>query len=154
MMDHMDNILDSDARALINTVNTVGVMGAGLALQIKRLYPGVYELYRIDCKRGLVQTGQMHVVPIIGNRYIINFPTKRHWKNTSQLTWIEDGLVDLRRVIADFDIESIAIPPLGCGLGGLNWDDVRPLIEHALAGSGVDVEMYQPNPLPLLRFRA
>lgn len=130
------NLLASDAEALVNTVNTVGVMGKGIALQFKNAYPGNFKSYAAACKRGEVAPGKMFVFEtgVLGAsaRFIINFPTKRHWKDRSRLEDIEAGLVDLVRVIREHDIQSIAIPPLGCGNGGLRWEDVEPLIHRAL----------------------
>jgi O-acetyl-ADP-ribose deacetylase (regulator of RNase III) len=141
------NILSSDAQALVNTVNTVGVMGKGLALAFKNHYPDMYDSYRYRCRTGSVQIGKMDV-HITDGKFIINFPTKEHWRNPTQIEWVEDGLIDLRQTIIELKIESIAIPPLGCGLGGLDWLDVFPLILSSLAGANVDLEIYQPNPLP------
>ena len=128
------NLLTADVDALVNTVNTVGVMGKGIALQFKRAYPANYQAYRAACERGEVRLGRMFVVDsgVLGpRRYVVNFPTKQHWRSASRLPDIAAGLDDLVRVIADLGITSIAIPPLGCGNGGLDWADVRPLIEQA-----------------------
>src|SRR4051812_40935349 len=112
------NLLDADADALVNTVNTVGVMGRGIALQFKKAYPQVYEAYRRACDAGEITPGKMHVVQtgqLEGPRLIINFPTKRHWRGKSKLPDIESGLHDLARVLAEWEVESVAVPPLGCG---------------------------------------
>jgi O-acetyl-ADP-ribose deacetylase (regulator of RNase III) len=125
------NLLQSDVEALVNTVNTVGAMGKGIALQFKQAYPANFEAYRKAVTRGEVQPGRMFVFEtglMMNPKVIINFPTKRHWRGGSRIADIEAGLEDLARVIEARGIRSIAIPPLGCGNGGLNWDDVRPLI--------------------------
>ena len=117
------NLLSADAEALINTVNTEGVMGKGIALQFKKAYPAMYDAYRKAAKAGKVRLGHMHVWPtgqMTGPKYIINFPTKGHWKSSSKLKDIESGLADLIAVIGRLGIESIAVPPLGCGNGGLD----------------------------------
>ncbi|MGH9198835.1 MAG: type II toxin-antitoxin system antitoxin DNA ADP-ribosyl glycohydrolase DarG, partial [Acidimicrobiia bacterium] len=140
------DLLKADADALVNTVNTVGVMGKGVALQFRQAFPRNYEAYRRACERGSVEIGRMFVFDagqLVRPRYIVNFPTKKHWKSKSRLEDIEAGLVDLVRVIEELDIKSIAVPPLGAGSGGLNWSDVRPRIEEALGGlSDVDVLLY------------
>ena len=149
------NLLEADVEALVNSVNTVGVMGKGVALQFRQAYPHNYAVYLQACKRHEVKPGQMLVVPA-GTlatpppRYIINFPTKRHWRQRSRLSDIKLGLVDLVEVIKRLGIKSIALPPLGCGNGGLRWDDVHPAIEEALAPLAPDVEvlLYQPLGAP------
>jgi O-acetyl-ADP-ribose deacetylase (regulator of RNase III) len=126
------NLLTADTDALVNTVNTVGVMGKGIALQFKRAYPENFRLYQAACKRGEVRPGRMFVVDrgIIGpRRYIINCPTKEHWRNPSRIEDIRAGLADLVEVVSRNGIGSIAIPALGCGSGGLDWAEIRPLIE-------------------------
>lgn len=146
------NILEADVDTLVNTVNTVGVMGKGIALQFKQAFPRNYELYRRACERGEVVPGRMFVVVtdrLSNPRLIINFPTKRHWKGKSRLEDIETGLVDLVEVIRRESIRAIAIPPLGCGSGGLDWDDVRPRILDALAAvPEVKVLLYTPEGAP------
>lgn len=146
------NLLEADVDALVNTVNTVGVMGKGIALQFKRAFPENYAAYRTACERGQVIMGRMHtheVGQISGPRFIVNFPTKRHWKNPSNIDDIRLGLADLRNVITELGIKSIAVPPLGCGNGGLDWNDVRPLITAAIGNlSSVDVHLYAPDGAP------
>jgi len=130
------DILSEDAEALVNTVNCVGIMGRGIALQFRRAFSENYEAYRQACQRHEVQPGRMFVYDLnrLHNpRWIINFPTKRHWRDRSRIEDIESGLQDLVKAVQDRRIKSIAIPPLGCGLGGLIWGDVRPLIERALS---------------------
>ncbi|HPY59334.1 MAG TPA: macro domain-containing protein [Methanospirillum sp.] len=128
------NLLKADVDALVNTVNTVGVMGKGVALEFKLAFPDMYRQYKKACKNGEVNPGKMYLYHVNGltkPSLIINFPTKRHWKEKSRLSDIEDGLKDLVRVVKELKIKSIALPPLGCGLGGLNWKDVYPRIESA-----------------------
>ncbi len=129
------DILSADAEALVNSVNCVGIMGRGIALQIRKAFPENYNAYRAACKRHEVEPGRMFVFEtrqLAGVRYIINFPTKRHWRGRSRLADIEIGLRALVDEIRRRRIQSIAIPPLGSGLGGLDWRDVRPRIVQAL----------------------
>lgn len=146
------NILDADVEALINTVNTVGVMGKGIALQFKQAFPDNYRAYKIACDQGRVQVGKMFVFDLgkLDNpRYVINFPTKRHWRSKSRLEDIDQGLGDLVKIIHKYEITSIAIPALGCGNGGLSWESVRPMIVDALSGlKGVAVYLYPPAGAP------
>lgn len=146
------NLLEADAEALVNTVNTVGVMGKGIALQFRQAYPDNYTVYRAACKRGEVQLGTMFVVPtnrLTNPRYIINFPTKQHWKSRSRLEEIEAGLRDLVAVVVVRHMRSLAVPALGCQNGGLDWEDVRPRIEAAFAAlPDVHVLLYAPGGAP------
>jgi O-acetyl-ADP-ribose deacetylase (regulator of RNase III) len=146
------NLLEAATDALVNTVNTVGVMGKGIALQFKQAFPDNFKAYEAACRRGEVQTGRMFVHEsraLTGPRFIVNFPTKRHWKGRSRIEDIEAGLEDLAATIHRHGIRSIAVPPLGCGLGGLSWDEVRPRILKALGGiEGVDVYLYAPGGAP------
>src|SRR5689334_11633625 len=143
------NLLDPDVDAVVNTVNTVGVMGKGIALMFKEKFPENYNAYAAACKRGEVRIGRMFVAAsseLSGPRWLINFPTKKHWRHPSKLEWVIDGLKDLREVIADRGIRSVAVPPLGSGNGGLDWSEVRPEIEKALGDlAGVDVVVYEPT---------
>ncbi len=127
------NLLEAQVDALVNTVNTEGVMGKGIALQFKKAFPASYDVYRKECDAGRVQTGKVLVVHLgtLVPRYIIHFPTKKHWRNPSRLDYVKQGLVDLVEQVRALGIRSIAIPPLGCGNGGLAWPDVRVLIEAA-----------------------
>jgi O-acetyl-ADP-ribose deacetylase (regulator of RNase III) len=143
------DILESPAEALVNTVNCVGVMGRGIALQFKNRYPGNYKEYAQACKLNEVRPGRMfvtHTNQLQGPRYIINFPTKRHWRGKSRLEDIDAGLADLVRVVADLKITSIAIPPLGCGLGGLSWTLVKAHIQKAFEDL-VHVKVYLFEPI-------
>jgi len=146
------NLLEAPADALVNTVNTAGIMGKGLALQFKQAYPGNFRAYESACRRGEVHLGKMFTYEtgqLDGPRFVINFPTKGHWRSRSKLGDIRAGLDDLCDVIRERRIGSIAIPPLGCGNGGLDWRDVRPLIVAALAGlAGVRVMVYPPQDAP------
>lgn len=148
------NLLQAEAQALVNTVNTVGVMGKGIALQFKRAFPENYKAYRKACEQGEVQLGKMFVwnagsLLDTEPNFIVNFPTKKHWRSRSRITDIEEGLDDLVRVINELNIKSVAVPPLGCGQGGLEWSDVKPLIEKAL-GRLYDVEvlLFPPGESP------
>lgn len=143
------DILLADAEALVNTVNCVGVMGRGLAVQFKNAYPGNFKAYKAACDRQDVQPGRMFVFStgqLANPKYIINFPTKRHWREPSRIEDIESGLVDLVAVISRHGIQSIAVPPLGSGLGGLHWESVRQRIEGALRPlPQVEVLVYKPK---------
>jgi O-acetyl-ADP-ribose deacetylase (regulator of RNase III) len=146
------NLLEANVEALVNTVNTAGVMGKGLALQFKKAFPENNRAYEAACKAEEVRIGKMFVFDaggIVLPRYIINFPTKRHWRSASKLEYIEAGLKDLLHVVSDRQIRSIAIPPLGAGLGGLDWNKVRPLIERAFAAlHGVETLVFEPKGAP------
>lgn len=146
------DILKHESEALVNTVNCVGVMGRGIALQFRRAFEDNYDAYRKAAKAGEIQPGRMFLFErstLEQPRWIINFPTKRHWKGKSRIEDIETGLVDLIRVIREKRIRSIAIPALGCGLGGLDWADVRPMIEHALSAvPDVDAFLFEPRHAP------
>jgi O-acetyl-ADP-ribose deacetylase (regulator of RNase III) len=146
------NLLTAKTEALVNTVNTVGVMGKGIALMFKENFPENFKIYQAACKRREVQIGHMLVTErqdMYGPpKWIINFPTKQHWRSPSQIEWIEEGLDDLVQVIRENKIKSVAIPPLGSGNGGLNWQDVRPKIEAALSPlSDVEIIVYEPTPM-------
>lgn len=146
------DILQAETEAIINTVNCVGVMGRGIALQFKNAYPDNFKAYVVACKAEQVIPGKMFVFEtgqLTGPRYIINFPTKRHWKGKSRLEDIIAGLDDLVAVIRRNGIRSIAIPPLGSGLGGLDWQDVKPLIESAVQPlEEVQIVIYDPKGAP------
>lgn len=144
------NLLTAEVDALVNPVNTVGVMGKGLALQFKKAFPDCFTAYEAACRRGEVMVGHMHVVErLVAPRYIINFPTKKHWRQPSKLDYVREGLVDLVEQVQALKIESIAIPPLGCGNGGLAWDAVEPLILDALAPmQDVRVLLFGPEGTP------
>ena len=157
------DILESSAEALVNTVNCVGVMGRGIALQFKQAFPDNFREYAAACRRGEVKPGRMVVFETgraNGPRYIFNFPTKRHWRGKSRIEDIEAGLNALVAEVQARGIRSIAIPPLGSGLGGLDWSTVRPKIERAFAGlPEVEVFLFDPvsstsdirNPQPTMK---
>ncbi len=129
---HGENILEAQTQALVNPVNCVGVMGAGLALQFKKAFPAMFSNYKRVCKSGSMQPGTIHPVRIQTNLWplwIVNFPTKNDWRNPSRLEYIWEGLTSLEEFIEILKIQSISIPPLGCGLGGLPWKLVLPLIK-------------------------
>lgn len=142
------NLLSSDAKALVNTVNTVGVMGKGIALQFKNRYPHNYTVYKEACKKGTFTVGQVLVVEdgdLMNRKLIVNFPTKAHWKGNSTYEYVRSGLKALREAIVSYNIDSIAIPPLGCGNGGLDWSIVKPMIVQELNDLDVDIRIYEPN---------
>jgi O-acetyl-ADP-ribose deacetylase (regulator of RNase III) len=143
------NLLDAPAEAIVNTVNTVGVMGKGIALMFKEAFPDNFERYDLACKQKRVQIGHMFATENLsfeGPRWIINFPTKKHWRHPSKLEWIEQGLGDLKAFVQKHSIKSVALPPLGCGNGGLEWQEVKPLIERELAGlDDVQIWVYEPT---------
>lgn len=146
------DILAEDAEALVNTVNCVGIMGRGIALQFKNAFPENFTAYAAACKREEVQPGRMFVYEtgqLTNPRYIINFPTKRHWRGKSRLEDIDAGLQALAQEIRNRHIHSIAIPPLGSGLGGLDWGQVRPRIEEALRGlNDLQIIIFEPQGAP------
>lgn len=146
------DILAADAEALVNTVNCVGIMGRGIALQFKNEFPANFESYAAACSRDEVQPGRMFVFEtrrLTNPKYIINFPTKRHWKGKSRIEDIDAGLHALTHEIRARGIKSIAIPPLGSGLGGLSWADVRPRIVAALRDlENVEVTIFEPSTAP------
>lgn len=143
------NLLEADVDAVVNTVNTVGVMGKGIALMFRERYAQIFKEYASACKAGEVQVGRMLTTAtheLSGPQWVIHFPTKKHWRQPSRIEWIEEGLVDLVRVIREKGIRSIALPPLGCGNGGLDWQAVRERIETTLAGlEGVETIVYEPT---------
>jgi O-acetyl-ADP-ribose deacetylase (regulator of RNase III) len=146
------DILTADAEALVNTVNCVGIMGRGIALQFKNAFPANFRAYAAACMRNEVQPSRMFVFAtgtMTNPKFIINFPTKRHWKGKSRIEDIETGLSALVAEIQERRIKSVAIPPLGSGLGGLHWPDVRRRIQNALEGlDDVQVIVYEPNGAP------
>ena len=143
------NILESDAQALVNTVNTVGVMGKGIALQFKKAFPNNFRVYAEACKKDEVVIGKLLVTQDsnldAGEKLIINFPTKKDWRKPSEYSFIEEGLDDLIRVINEYDIKSIAIPPLGAGNGGLEWEKVKRMIGNKLGDLDIDILVYEPT---------
>lgn len=143
------NLLEQDVQALVNTVNCVGVMGRGLALQFKNAYPDNFEFYREACRRREVIPGKVLTYKILNRldypQYIINFPTKQHWREKSEISYISEGLKDLVKVIEKYSIKSIAIPPLGCGLGGLNWEEIKEEITSRLGLLNTRILVFPPS---------
>lgn len=143
------DMMQSGAEALVNTVNTVGVMGKGLALQFKETFPSNNKAYIEACKNKTLSIGKLlsvwdeHIQ--LGRKLIINFPTKEHWRYPSKYEYIEKGLIALRELLQKENIKSIAIPPLGSGNGGLDWNKVKPMIEQALKGLDTEIMIYEPN---------
>jgi O-acetyl-ADP-ribose deacetylase (regulator of RNase III) len=146
------DILKAKADALVNTVNTVGVMGRGIALQFSKAFPEVFKAYEAACRRGDVQVGEVMSYDL--NRfeqphYVINVPTKRHWRGKSRIEYVESGLAALVAEVRRLGLKSVAVPALGCGLGGLDWDEVRPRIERAFeALPEVRVLLFEPKGAP------
>ncbi len=143
------DLLKSDAQALVNTVNTVGVMGKGIALQFKDTFRHNTKVYIDVCKKKELEPGKLLSVwdenMLFGKKLIINFPTKTHWRQPSKYEYIQKGLIALREEIIKKDIKSIAIPPLGAGNGGLDWEVVKPMIVAALSDLAVDIQIFEPN---------
>lgn len=152
------NLLESNAQALVNTVNTVGVMGKGIALQFKEAYPNNYNLYRKACRNNEVQIGKMFITEegdiYNGIKYIVNFPTKTTWKKPSEYSYIEKGLADLRQAIVSYKWKSIAIPPLGAHNGGLDWSRVKNLVINALEDLPCEILLYEPSDVIVERMKA
>ena len=142
------NLLLAQTEAIVNTVNTVGVMGKGIALMFRETFPRNMVAYAAACKAGEVNIGTMFVTEtneLSGPKWVINFPTKKHWRQPSKLEWIKEGLQDLRKVLIEKSIHSISLPPLGCGNGGLEWAEVKPEIEKALGDlTNIEIVIYEP----------
>lgn len=143
------NLLDSNAQALVNTVNTVGVMGKGIALQFRKQFPNNYKIYKKACEEGVLKIGKLLITEeeslLGGRKTVINFPTKTDWRKPSEYEYIENGLEELVKVIQERKIRSIAIPPLGSGNGGLDWNKVKSILEKHLSGIDCEIQIYQPN---------
>lgn len=142
------NLLEAKVEALVNTVNTVGVMGKGIALMFKERFAQNFRLYAAACKAKQVQTGKMFITEVReldGPRWVINFPTKQHWRSPSQMAWIVEGLEDLRHFLIERQVKSIAIPPLGAGNGGLEWGSVRDQIEAVLGDLDTEILVFEPT---------
>ena len=136
-----ENIFKSNAEALVNPVNTIGVMGSGLARQFKERYPEMFKDYKINCDQKNIKIGVLHIYRTI-NKLIINFPTKQDWKNNTKIEWIEEGLIYFAKNYKKLKIDSIAFPKLGCGKGGLDWNLVRPLMEKYLKDLDLKIEIW------------
>lgn len=145
------NLLEADAEAVVNTVNCVGYMGKGIALQFKQAFPDNYAAYARACAAGELQPGRVFTFATgtaVGPGYIVNFPTKRHWRGKSRYEDIESGLEALVAEVERLRIASVAVPPLGCGLGGLEWTRVREMIHRAFSRvPGVEVLLFPPQPV-------
>jgi O-acetyl-ADP-ribose deacetylase (regulator of RNase III) len=139
------DILRSQAQTLVNTVNCVGVMGKGVALAFRRAYPEMYRDYVARCRAGEVLPGRPYLYKTGTRRQIINFPTKGHWRSDSRISDVRGGLAVVRTHLSEWGIDSLAFPALGCGNGGLDWADVKPLIAEAFADTPIDVEVYEPG---------
>lgn len=145
---HKGDLLQDDADCLVNTVNTVGVMGKGVALAFKKAFPHNYLIYRNAFATMQLAIGKLLVVPdnnlLLGQKIIINFPTKTHWRLPSEYSYIVQGLNALRDYLSENDVSSVAMPAPGCGNGGLDWANVKPLIEEKLADLPVEIRVYEP----------
>lgn len=142
------NMFDCEAEAIVNTVNTVGVMGKGVALQFKERFPVNYSLYQSACKKGEIQIGKMFITStnsLMNPKWIINFPTKKHWMHKSSYAYIEQGLDHLLEQVNALNIQSIAIPPLGAGQGGLEWNKVKQIIINKLGSLNIDITIFEPS---------
>ncbi|WP_163870819.1 macro domain-containing protein [Myxococcus eversor] len=147
------DLLQADVEALINAANTEGVMGKGIALQFKRAFPAMFKEYKREAKAGRLEMGRVHVFDVgssKGPRWVINFPTKRSWRQPSLLEWIRTGLASLVEEVQRRGIQSLAVPALGCGNGGLAWEEVFPFIEESFARiPSVRVLVYPPPDAPI-----
>lgn len=143
------NLFEAKTDALVNAVNTVGVMGKGIALQFKQTFPHNYKVYRAACKNGELVPGRLLAVNDFGlgiDKLIINFPTKKDWKQKSEYEYVASGLTELAKLIETESIKSIAIPALGCGNGGLDWEKVKLMIEKHLGHlKAVEIIVFEPN---------
>ena len=152
------NLLESDAQALVNTVNTEGVMGKGIALQFKEAFPANYDIYRRACKSGNFKVGEVLITQennLLGDKkYIVNFPTKTTWRKPSEYSYIGLGLHALKKKIEELHIMSIAIPPLGSNNGGLDWQKVKEMITQVLANMDCDIRLYEPSNAIIERMKA
>ena len=138
------DILEDASQAIVIPVNTVGVPGAGLAKAWARKDPEAAKLYKALCKLERIKIGEVATITTADSHWIL-FPTKEHWKEPSKIEWIEDGLIHLSQMIKDLQVKSIAIPALGCGLGGLNWEDVKPLMQVYLLQIRIPITIYLPK---------
>jgi O-acetyl-ADP-ribose deacetylase (regulator of RNase III) len=143
------DLFESDAEALVNTVNTVGIMGKGIALQFKNRFPDNFRQYAKACKNKEIKVGQLFVVYdeslLTGKKIIINFPTKTDWRLASEYHYVESGLIELEKLIIEKNIKSIAIPALGSGNGGLDWNNVKKLLEKYLSKLPCEIFVYEPT---------
>ena len=137
------DIFKDTSEAIVNAVNCVGVMGKGIALKFKEKYPDNYIMYKTACDRKEVKIGKMFIYKE-SNKTIINFPTKQHWRNDSKIEYIKEGLEDLVKVLQSLNIESVAMPAIGCGNGGLSWDIVKKTIKEYLSDVDMSIVVYNP----------
>ena len=149
------DLFTSPAKVLVNTVNTVGVMGKGIAKDFKRIYPEMFKRYQYFCKQGMIDIGKLWLYDEEPPKWILNFPTKKHWRGKSKIDYIEDGLRKFADTYDEKGIESISFPMLGCGNGELVWEEVQPLMEEYLADLPIDtyIHLYGRNDLPVLEQR-
>lgn len=138
------DLFESKADAIVNPINCVGVMGGGLALEFKNRYPEMFKVYVDLCKAGHLTPGTIYGHRPPSGPVVLNFPTKDHWKDPSLIKYIHEGLPELISTMRDMDLKSVAIPALGCGLGGLNWADVEPVIRKAFKDTDLEVHLYPP----------
>lgn len=142
MIRYLDgDIFTSPAQTIVNTVNTVGVMGKGIALEFKKRYPAMFESYKSACEKNKLKIGRLMLF-YEADHWILNFPTKEHWRSPSRLEYIEQGLIKFTNIYVEHGITSIAFPKLGCGNGELNWNDVKPLMEKYLKDLPLDIYIY------------
>ena len=142
MIRYLDgDIFTSPAQTIVNTVNTVGVMGKGIALEFKKRYPSMFESYKSACEKNRLKTGSLMLF-YEADHWVLNFPTKEHWRSPSRLEYIEQGLIKFTNIYVEYGITSIAFPKLGCGNGDLSWDDVKPLMEKYLKDLPIDIYIY------------
>jgi len=148
------NLFETNAEAIVNTVNCVGVMGKGVALEFKNRWPDNFKAYKKLCQSKQLRPGKVFIFdtgdlfddPKKIQRYLINFPTKDHWRSKSKMSYIEEGLDDLLVKLGNLNIKSVALPPLGCGNGGLNWGQVKSLLEEKLSKiQSIDFHIYDPK---------
>lgn len=147
------NLLDSDAQTLVNTVNCVGAMGKGIALEFRKRFPAMYADYAAKCRAGQVVLGRPYLYQPLFPPYVLNFPTKGHWRSPSRLADIEAGLDWLTRHYEEWGITSLAVPALGCGNGGLEWSAVEPVLYRYLDKLTIPIELYPPHHLTPMQLR-
>ncbi len=142
------NLFESQMQTFTNTINTVGVMGAGIAKQFKDRFPVMFEDYKQRCQQQEVETGKPYLWKPADAEiaWVLNFPTKQHWRGKSEIEWIEEGLDYLLQHYRQWGIQSLAVPALGCSLGGLKWEQVKPVMERYLSQMDIPVEIYEPLP--------
>ena len=135
------NIFNTECEVIVNAVNCVGIMGKGIALQVKTKYPEVFKRYKNICDKNMLKPGLLQIVKT-NDKTILNFPTKMHWKNNSKIEWVEEGLMKFVESYKERGIKSIAFPPLGCGNGNLNWEEVKLLMLKYLNNLDIKIEIY------------